>query len=559
MLQIEIGNYKEATMQNKRMITIKHGEITITISKKWGTSLYYTLEKHAVTLLTLLLGVLSLYFFIYFYKNGMGLAYNDARSHLDIARRIVEGLTPGLAQLGSVWLPLPHILMIPTIWSDFFWHTGLSGGIISMVTFVGTGIVIYKFLQELGVGLLGRFIGVIVFAANINILYLQSTAMTELLLLFTMTIGVFDLVRWQKYQELQFLVTSAFWIMLSTLIRYDGWFLLIVAGTILLITTWYKKGVKATEGTLILFCTLAGVGVGCWLLWNLLIFNDPLYFAFGPFSAHAQQQQIDSAGLLLTKGNIFLSAKVYFYAVMYNSYTLIPLLSLIGAFFIIKDKKIEGTVRIASLALFSSLIFNIVALYLGHSVLFIQDVMGNTWFNVRYGIMLMPTIAIFLGYLFDKLYPLRLVFLGVFLLIMTFAWINYDAVTIDDARIGSSQKNVTEVSSWLKNHATNQKGFILISVASHDAIIFSSSLPMKRFIHEGTGRYWESAIKNPDEWARWIILRTNDMNDLTFKEIHNSPGFKNYRLVEQYPFADIYEIKNEYLSSVERQVLQFEK
>src|SRR3989304_5215149 len=94
------------------------------------------------------LSAISIYFFIFFYLNRLGLAYNDARSHLDIGRRVVEGLKPGLAQLGSVWLPLTHVLMIPTIWSDFMWHTGLSGALISMVSFVATGGIIYLFLKK---------------------------------------------------------------------------------------------------------------------------------------------------------------------------------------------------------------------------------------------------------------------------------------------------------------------------------------------------------------------------------------------------------------------------
>ena len=67
------------------------------------------------------------------------------------------------------------------------------------------------------------------------------------------------------------------------------------------------------------------------------------------------------------------------------------------------------------------------------------------------------------------------------------------------------------------------------------------------FIHEGTGKYWESATQYPDRWARWIIMRTNDVNDQTFKLVSKTPGFTRYNLVEKYPFADIYEIKPEYL------------
>src|SRR5436190_19470038 len=135
-----------------------------------------------------LLGILtliSLVSFYYFYNNRLGLAYNDARSHLDIGRRVVEGLKPGLAQLGSVWLPLPHMLMVPTVWNDFMWHSGLSGALQSMISFVATGFLIYLFLKKIGVGMFGRLVGVLVFTTNLNILYLQSTAMTELLLLAT--------------------------------------------------------------------------------------------------------------------------------------------------------------------------------------------------------------------------------------------------------------------------------------------------------------------------------------------------------------------------------------
>jgi hypothetical protein len=70
---------------------------------------------------------------------------------------------------------------------------------------------------------------------------------------------------------------------------------------------------------------------------------------------------------------------------------------------------------------------------------------------------------------------------------------------------------------------------------------------MKRFIHEGTGAYWQSALEAPDRWARWIIVRTNDENDLVFKEINREAFGDNYKLVGHYPFADIYELNEDKL------------
>ena len=195
------------------------------------------------------------------------------------------------------------------------------------------------------------------------------------------------------------------------------------------------------------------------------------------------------------------------------------------------DKKIKREIRIASLSLIAPFGFNVLALFLGFSVLFVQGISGNSLFNVRYGVMLAPSIAIFIGYLVDKVKSLRIPLIGLASFIIFFAFVNQDAVTIDDARVGSSQKNVSEVSGWLSQNTSDKDGFVLISAASHDAIIFSSGLPMKKFIHEGTGLYWESATTAPDKWARWIVLRTYDDNDLTFRLIKDAPGFKRFELV----------------------------
>lgn len=509
------------------------------------------LEKYETYFVMFGLAILSVASFVFYYQNGLGLAYNDARSHLDIGRRVVEGLNPGAAQLGSVWLPLTHILMSVSIWNDFMWHSGLAGAMWSMLAFVGTGVLISLFLKELGVGLLGRMLGVVLFVVNINILYLQSTAMTELTLLGTMTAGSYYFLLWYKRENIIYLVQSAFWIMLSTLVRYDGWFLLFFATVLIIGHIWKTRGYKTTEGIVILFCTLAGLGIMLWLLWNALIFKDPLYFAFGPYSAHSQQLQLEGAGVLPTKWNWLPSIKVYFYALAYNTGAFTMVLGFLGALALWLNKKVNPGVRIASALLMAPLLFNILALYLGHSVLYIQGLSGDTWFNVRYGIMMMPSFAIFIGYLVQRFQPLRFVIIGLLAFVTFFSFASYDAVTIDDARVGSSQKNVTEISNWLNQNASNKKGFILISAASHDSIIFSSGLPMKRFIHEGTGVYYDAAIINPDRWARWIVVRSYSDDDSTWRLLKNNQGFTEYyQLVDHYPFADIYELKPEHLPSL---------
>src|SRR3989344_8660520 len=370
-----------------------------TLPKRNVIKLKSFIEEHTGIGLVMLLTMMAILSYMFYFNNGMSLNYNDARSHLDIARRVVEGLKPGIAQLGSVWLPLPHILMMPTVWNDFFWHTGLSGSLVSMVSFVATGYLVYLFLKQFKVGLLGQVVGVLVFATNINVLYLQSTAMTELLLLATMTAGVYGLVCWSKSSKVVDLVRSAFWVMLSTLTRYDGWFLFGFMALLIGFIVLKKRKIHAIEGYMIVFGTLAGFGIFLWFIWNLMIFRDPLYFIFGPYSANAQQAQLEAAGELVTKGNLYQSIRTYLYAMMYNSYTFPAIIGFVGFGFLFNDKRINYFSRLAALALISPLIFNIIALFMGHSVLFLPEIKGNTWFNVRYGLMMMPSLAIAFGYI----------------------------------------------------------------------------------------------------------------------------------------------------------------
>src|SRR4051794_19433560 len=62
----------------------------------------------------------------WFYSKGYVCYYGDAEAHLNIARRIVDSLTPGRDQIGTVWLPLPHLLMLPFAANDHLWQTGLA-------------------------------------------------------------------------------------------------------------------------------------------------------------------------------------------------------------------------------------------------------------------------------------------------------------------------------------------------------------------------------------------------------------------------------------------------
>ena len=68
------------------------------VSRECMESFRAFFDRHGTAIVASVLSAISVWAFVHYYSNGLGIAYNDARSHLDIGRRVVEGLRPGFAQ-----------------------------------------------------------------------------------------------------------------------------------------------------------------------------------------------------------------------------------------------------------------------------------------------------------------------------------------------------------------------------------------------------------------------------------------------------------------------------
>jgi hypothetical protein len=133
---------------------------------------------------------------IHYSQLGLALAHYDARAHIVVARRVLDSLTPGWQQIGAVWLPLPHVLNVLPVQVDSWYRSGASAIAISVLS---TGVVTWA-LARLIVRFTGSGVaavtGATLFVANPNVLYLQSTPMTEPLLLATCMLAVALTAEW---------------------------------------------------------------------------------------------------------------------------------------------------------------------------------------------------------------------------------------------------------------------------------------------------------------------------------------------------------------------------
>src|SRR5258708_1934921 len=140
-----------------------------------------------VRLLAWLATCVSVFSFLFYLRHGDVLLYGDGIAHINIARRVFDSRTPGLLQLGTVWLPLPHLLMIPFLISDSLWQRGVGGSLPSMIAYVFGVLGIFRLVRGLlssdnefdVAARVAAWTAAVVYAANPDFVYIQTTALGE--------------------------------------------------------------------------------------------------------------------------------------------------------------------------------------------------------------------------------------------------------------------------------------------------------------------------------------------------------------------------------------------
>lgn len=103
---------------------------------------------------------------------------------------------PGWQQIGAVWLPLPHVLNMLPVQVDAWYRSGASAVAISIASMaIGAGSLARLIVRRTGSWSAGAA-GAGLMMANPNVLYLQSTPMTEPILFGTSLLAIALLADW---------------------------------------------------------------------------------------------------------------------------------------------------------------------------------------------------------------------------------------------------------------------------------------------------------------------------------------------------------------------------
>jgi cellulose synthase/poly-beta-1,6-N-acetylglucosamine synthase-like glycosyltransferase len=472
----------------------------------------------------------------YFFEHHEITLYEDALSHMRISRSVFDNITPGLAQLGSVWLPLPHILMWPFIWNNSLWQTGLAGSFAAMPCYVIAAIYVFRFARKLTRNSAAAFVGSLAFILNPNVLFLQSTPLSETVCMATLAMACYYFLCWIEDGTTRSLVLTAACTFLATLARYDGWSLFVAIWVFLPVISLIKRcRISQIISNSILFSLPGGMGIVLWFVWNKIIFGDPLYFQSSAYSSQAQQLQQLQANRLFAYHNLWEALRYYTIDTVQSAGLLLCVLAVLGLLWFLFSRRLKAE-TFGLLVFLVPFAFYILAQYTGQAIIWLPASVpaGShiTFYNARYGSQMVAPIAVLFAIFVANLrLPsrkrlnalLKVFFVGVVIL-QSFMIISQGVISLQDGEDNYSCFEQFDIANYLAQHY--QGGHILEDLFANQVDPTVIRVDFKDIVYEGSGQLWTQAVEYPASTVTWIIVKPTNSADLVTQYIDlHSPSF----------------------------------
>lgn len=473
----------------------------------------------------------SLVAFLIYYRAGDVLLYGDAVAHINIARRVFDSRTPGLLQLGTVWLPLPHLLILPFVVSHSLWQTGIGGSIPSMLAYVLSTVGIFRLGRALLLSIkapptiarFAAFASAAIFALNPNLLYLQSTAMTEPIYLAWFIWAAVYLQEFLSANHGHLIATTGqSWRLLlkcalcsagASLTRYDGWFLAATLAAIVAVLYLREPKQDPTLRPLVIrFILILAAAPALWLSYNTAVYRNPIEFANGPYSARAIEHR-SQAETPTHPGTRNLSLAAFYFL---KCATINVAEGRLGWLWFVVA--LAASVRLAfrqrlatSALLWSPVAFYALSIAYGSVPIYMPDWYPHSAYNVRYGLELLPAFAVLIpvaAFLFLQHFRnasvQRIAAITVAILVAASygsVW-HAHSVTYREAFINSRTRLALEAKLASEVATLPPDSSFLMYLGNHVGALQQAGIPLRRSVNEGNHRVWMQPSDPDGLWER---------------------------------------------------------
>jgi len=487
-------------------------------------------------------------------RNGTWLNYGDAVAHLHIARRVFDSHQPRFSQLGSVWLPLPHILFIPFVQVYSWWADGFAGVPSSALAYLAACAGIYR-LSRRWLAPAAATIALAFFATNPNLLYLQTTAMTEPLFVCEMIWITVCLVEWRSGLDANTKQNSRlFWLIAVLLVaavftRYDGWIMAFLAWVAIGTTLARRRQLDSRAFWMASF--LVAAAPVAWFIYNSAAFGDWLFFARGPYSAKAIELRTSAPGFPPHPGwhNPWVSLIFYIKATELdaaaaawgNTLLVLSMLGAAWAWLTARRRALAWTLLLAL-----PVPFYTYSVAYGSVPIFLPVWWPHSYYNLRYGIELLPGLAVGLGFAAHFCIAAVRQFKP---LPSQSKWANYTAavlfaivalnaiqmlrehplVYVEGTKINEAHRPYElQIPPVLRALLAERPGGVLLTITSTDPrIVALTGIPLRQTINESDLEVYRDALAAPAAHASLVLAFDGDEVD---QAVHNHPaGLTAYR------------------------------